>query len=204
MCSPIPLTPPCVTTPLGFASNLLAGSPSPRQGKKTDNAHPPIHPTKYTSELVVSWVVITKNLLVISLNSLFNSLQQGNDKRLYELVVRHFLACCSKVHVVLSVIRYFCICYIRMCGVLCFPSSQDAEGHETVLDIEISGEQVQYVCILYMVITTYLQYVQCVYMGTIEYVVHTYVRNYMYCIRTLVFSSWVDYHCKELPGCIPL
>ena len=203
MCIPIPLTPPCVTTPLGFASNLLAGSPSPRQGKKTDNAHPPIHPTKYTSELVVSRVVITKNLLVISLNSLFNSLQQGNDKRLYELVVRHFLACCSKVHVVLSVIRYFCICYIRMCGVLCFPSSQDAEGHETVLDIEISGEQVQYVRV-YTVHGYYYVFTVCAVPIYGYYRICTYVHNYMYCIRTLVFSSWVDYHCKELPGCIPL
>jgi DNA topoisomerase-3 len=82
----------------GFASNILAGTPSPRQGKKTDNAHPPIHPTKYTSEL------------------------QGNDQRLYELVVRHFLACCSK----------------------------DAQGHETTLDIEISGEQVK--CLLHFLV----------------------------------------------------
>jgi DNA topoisomerase IA len=37
-----------------FASGVLADGPHPRQGKKTDNAHPPIHPTKYTNNLQVS------------------------------------------------------------------------------------------------------------------------------------------------------
>nr|XP_047132275.1 DNA topoisomerase 3-alpha isoform X2 [Hydra vulgaris] len=73
----------------GFASNILANNgPNPRQGKKTDNAHPPIHPIKYIDSL------------------------QGNEKRIYEFIVRHFLACVSK----------------------------DAVGHETVFEIEISGE----------------------------------------------------------------
>ena len=31
----------------GFAAGVLAnGGPRPRQGRKTDQAHPPIHPTK--------------------------------------------------------------------------------------------------------------------------------------------------------------
>ena len=35
-----------------FASRLAP--PTPRQGSKTDNAHPPIYPVKYTSTLTVS------------------------------------------------------------------------------------------------------------------------------------------------------
>lgn len=38
----------------------------------------------------------------------------GNDKKVYEFIVRHFLACCSK----------------------------DAQGHETVVDIDVNGEKV--------------------------------------------------------------
>ena len=38
---------------LGFATQLLARGITPRQGNKTDNAHPPIHPTKYTNSLQV-------------------------------------------------------------------------------------------------------------------------------------------------------
>ena len=37
----------------GFANQILTRGPTPRQGNKTDNAHPPIHPTKYTSTLTV-------------------------------------------------------------------------------------------------------------------------------------------------------
>ena len=55
-----------------FAKNLLAEGATLRRDTKTDNAHPPIHPTKYTNNL------------------------QGNEKRLYDFIVRHFLACCSK------------------------------------------------------------------------------------------------------------
>ena len=39
---------------LGFASHILSVGPAPRQGSKTDNAHPPIHPVKYTDALTVS------------------------------------------------------------------------------------------------------------------------------------------------------
>ena len=62
------------------------GGPNPRQGTKSDEAHPPIHPLKYASGL------------------------GGNEARVYELVVRHFLACVS----------------------------QDARGNETVIHIEVS------------------------------------------------------------------
>jgi len=34
-----------------FAQNLLESGITPRQGKKSDQAHPPIHPTKYTNSL---------------------------------------------------------------------------------------------------------------------------------------------------------
>ncbi len=36
-----------------FASRLAAIGATPRQGTKTDNAHPPIYPTKYTNSLIV-------------------------------------------------------------------------------------------------------------------------------------------------------
>ena len=36
-----------------FANQILMRGPTPRQGNKTDNAHPPIHPTKYTNSLTV-------------------------------------------------------------------------------------------------------------------------------------------------------
>lgn len=41
-------------------------------GNKSDQAHPPIHPTKPASNL------------------------NGDEKRIYELITRHFLACCDK------------------------------------------------------------------------------------------------------------
>nr|XP_061805264.1 DNA topoisomerase 3-alpha-like [Nerophis lumbriciformis] len=57
-----------------FAQRVLdqPGGPNPRQGKNSDQAHPPIHPTKYTSTL------------------------QGNEECVYEFIVRHFLACVSQ------------------------------------------------------------------------------------------------------------
>ncbi|XP_029432031.1 DNA topoisomerase 3-alpha [Rhinatrema bivittatum] len=73
-----------------FAQGILdRGGPTPRNGSKSDQAHPPIHPTKYASSL------------------------QGNEQRIYEFIVRHFLACCS----------------------------QDAQGQETVVEIDIASER---------------------------------------------------------------
>ncbi|NXD13920.1 TOP3A topoisomerase, partial [Nothocercus nigrocapillus] len=73
-----------------FAQRILEqGGPTPRSGTKSDQAHPPIHPTKYTANL------------------------QGNEQRLYEFIVRHFLACCS----------------------------QDAKGQETTVEIDIANER---------------------------------------------------------------
>ena len=64
-----------------YASSLLVpnipfdapgGYFTPNQGRNDDKAHPPIHPTKPAPHL------------------------DGEKKQLYELVTRHFLACCSK------------------------------------------------------------------------------------------------------------
>ncbi|KAM3961071.1 LOW QUALITY PROTEIN: topoisomerase 3-alpha [Aphomia sociella] len=73
-----------------FAQGMLdSGGPTPRQGNKSDKAHPPIHPTKYTNSL------------------------SGNEQRLYEFIVRSFLACCSK----------------------------DAQGQETTVVIDVANEK---------------------------------------------------------------
>ncbi len=37
----------------GFATQVLQNGPNPRNGKKSDQAHPPIHPLKYTNTLQV-------------------------------------------------------------------------------------------------------------------------------------------------------
>ncbi|XP_032591611.1 DNA topoisomerase 3-alpha isoform X2 [Drosophila grimshawi] len=72
-----------------FAQRVLEWGPNPRNGTKSDQAHPPIHPIKLVTGL------------------------QGNEARVYELVVRHFLACVSK----------------------------DAVGSETIVNIDIAGEK---------------------------------------------------------------
>ncbi|KAL2271743.1 hypothetical protein VTJ83DRAFT_1114 [Remersonia thermophila] len=57
-----------------FAQNLVDGAfQQPRQGRHDDKAHPPIHPITYAAP---------------------QALDDG-ERRLYELVVRRFLACCS-------------------------------------------------------------------------------------------------------------
>ncbi|XP_050338371.1 DNA topoisomerase 3-alpha isoform X2 [Bactrocera neohumeralis] len=55
-----------------FAQRVNEWGPNPRNGNKSDQAHPPIHPTKLVTDL------------------------HGNDARIYELICRHFLACVSK------------------------------------------------------------------------------------------------------------
>ncbi|XP_033340124.2 topoisomerase 3-alpha isoform X1 [Megalopta genalis] len=72
-----------------FAQQLLQEGLNPRQGKKSDQAHPPIHPIKFKNDL------------------------QGNEAKVYEFVVRHFLACLSK----------------------------NAIGQETTVEIDIAGEK---------------------------------------------------------------
>ncbi|KAK6042871.1 DNA topoisomerase [Cooperia oncophora] len=56
-----------------FAAEVLEHGPNPRNGTKSDEAHPPIHPLKHVPDGTL----------------------QGNDWRVYELIVRHFLACVS-------------------------------------------------------------------------------------------------------------
>ena len=48
------------------------GFSQPRRGKNNDQAHPPIHPTAHAGNL------------------------NGDEKRVYELIARRFLASCSK------------------------------------------------------------------------------------------------------------
>ena len=58
-----------------FAQNLVDGAfQQPRQGRHDDKAHPPIHPVIYAAPTVLD----------------------HDEKRVYELVVRRFLACCSE------------------------------------------------------------------------------------------------------------
>lgn len=58
----------------GFARNLVDGAfKQPREGRNDDKAHPPIHPITYAAPGALS----------------------DQEKRLYEFVVRRFLACCS-------------------------------------------------------------------------------------------------------------
>lgn len=60
----------------GFAQRLNAGDfEQPRAGAADDNAHPPIHPLKFVDPA---------------------SLNDQDERNVYEFVVRHFLACCSK------------------------------------------------------------------------------------------------------------
>jgi DNA topoisomerase-3 len=51
------------------------GFQQPRRGQSDDNAHPPIHPLRYVP---------------------LASLDDNDERTVYEFVVRHFLACCSK------------------------------------------------------------------------------------------------------------
>lgn len=72
-----------------FAQRVLDWGVNPRNGNKSDQAHPPIHPTKFTDSLI------------------------GDEKRVYELITRHFLACVSR----------------------------DAVGSETLVNATIGGEE---------------------------------------------------------------
>ncbi|SAM08471.1 hypothetical protein [Absidia glauca] len=71
------------------AQGLIDGNfETPRRGSNNDKAHPPIHPTAFTSALT------------------------GNQKKVYDFVVRRFLGCCGK----------------------------NAQGDETVVTISIATE----------------------------------------------------------------
>ncbi|KAI8333699.1 DNA topoisomerase [Chlamydoabsidia padenii] len=72
-----------------YAQGLVDGNfETPRRGRSNDKAHPPIHPTAFNSSLT------------------------GNQKKVYDFVVRRFLGCCSK----------------------------NAQGDETVVNISIATE----------------------------------------------------------------
>lgn len=74
---------------MSLTDSLLDGEyQRPRNGKKNDKAHPPIHPTNSANNL------------------------EGDERRVYELVTRRFLASCSK----------------------------NAEGKTTTVEIDIANE----------------------------------------------------------------
>jgi DNA topoisomerase-3 len=59
-----------------FAQALMNGEfNQPRSGRNNDKAHPPIHPVNYVAS---------------------NALNNENERKVYEFVVRRFLACCSE------------------------------------------------------------------------------------------------------------
>ncbi|XP_011293504.1 DNA topoisomerase 3-alpha isoform X2 [Musca domestica] len=68
-----------------FAERVMEWGPNPRNGTKSDQAHPPIHPTKMVNDL------------------------SGNEGKVYELICRHFLACVSKDAVGSETIVYISI-----------------------------------------------------------------------------------------------
>lgn len=62
----------------GFAQNLVDGGfNQPRQGRNDDKAHPPIHPITHVTPAALGADKI-------------------HEKKIYELVTRRFLACCSE------------------------------------------------------------------------------------------------------------
>ena len=76
-----------------YATGLLNGAyRAPRNGKNNDKAHPPIHPIAHV---------------------LPTALPTANDRKVYEFVVRRFLAACS----------------------------EDAKGQQTTVDLDLAGER---------------------------------------------------------------
>ncbi|KAJ6929210.1 hypothetical protein NC652_013173 [Populus alba x Populus x berolinensis] len=106
---------------------------NPSNGGHDDKAHPPIHPTKFSAgesrwsqdHHVVHFLILVStcawqsffsfwsNLVIMALNEFLKFSYSHFLQRLYELVVRHFLACVS----------------------------QPAVGAETVVEIDIAGER---------------------------------------------------------------
>jgi DNA topoisomerase-3 len=75
---------------MGRSISLLDGGfRTPRQGKHDDQAHPPIHPTGFNAQL------------------------SGRERKVFEFVVRRFLACCA----------------------------DDARGYETTVEVDVAGER---------------------------------------------------------------
>jgi DNA topoisomerase-3 len=106
---------------------------NPSNGGHDDKAHPPIHPTKFSAgesrwsqdHHVVHLLILVStcawqsffsfwsNLVIMALTEFLKFSYSHFLQRLYELVVRHFLACVS----------------------------QPAVGAETVVEIDIAGER---------------------------------------------------------------
>lgn len=84
------------------SKEVLSFGADPRNGKKTDGAHPPIYPLKIALNLTVIILFFVFNIWIpnINLNSLNTNgtlfYGKGNEKGLYEYVLRHFIACCHK------------------------------------------------------------------------------------------------------------
>ena len=73
-----------------YANKISTNIVPPRKGSHSDNAHPPIYPLK-----------------------IFESSRSASQRKVFELIARHFLACCSK----------------------------DAYGMETFVQFDINGEK---------------------------------------------------------------
>ena len=59
-----------------FATNLVNGGFQwPKEGRNNDRAHPPIHPVNYVTD---------------------GALRNDDERKVYEFIVRRFLACCSE------------------------------------------------------------------------------------------------------------
>lgn len=97
-----------------FATKVLNWGTNPRNGKKSDQAHPPIHPIKLTTGKVSrTGCLIDSVSYVTSYVTNTCSGLSGDEKKVYDLVVRHFLACVSR----------------------------DATGSETTVNAEIENEE---------------------------------------------------------------
>lgn len=59
-----------------LTNNIIAECSCPASGGHDDNAHPPIHPTKWDAAVYDSCSL--------------------DEQRLYIFIVKHFLACCSE------------------------------------------------------------------------------------------------------------
>jgi len=69
----------CRVTFVEFAAGVLERGPNPRRGNKTDNAHPPIHPTKYTDGLQVAATVSYFFFIVIFFFKILDQREHNNS-----------------------------------------------------------------------------------------------------------------------------
>lgn len=101
----------CLNWILCCCCRLINGKfKTPKKGKHNDNSHPPIHPVKYTP---------------------LSAIRDNDQRKLYELVTRHFLACCSEDAIGE---KHFLIIESNIL------TSSTILGSETVIEFDISGE----------------------------------------------------------------